>query len=163
MRIKIIMTMLLILVSQESLADEERLSVKVNRLTLDTVIKIAKGAIDACRIKGIPVSATVVDRNGISQVQLRDTMAPPVSYPISFKKAYTAVMFNMKGMQMKNMKGSPLQELNVDLAFAAGSVPIKAGGVLYGAIGVSGAPSGAVDEECALQGLEVVIEDLEMM
>ena len=90
-------------------------------------------------------------------------MAPPVSYPISFKKAYTSVMFNAKGSQLTSQASSPLQNLNLNLMFSAGSVPIKAGGVLYGAIGVSGAPSGKVDEECATKGLEAVLEDLEMM
>ena len=164
MRLKKIMAVIvLFLIANVSVADEESLSVKVNRLTLDTVVKIANGVIDACRAKGIPVSVTVVDRNGIAQVQLRDTMAPPVSYPISFKKAYTSVMFNMKGTQMGSMASSPLQNINVNLAFSAGSVPIKAGGTLYGAIGVSGAPSGKDDEFCAQKGLEAVLEDLEMM
>lgn len=45
----------------------------------------------------------------------------------------------------------------------AGSVPIQAGGKLYGAIGVSGAPDSMVDENCTDLGLEAVIDDLEMM
>jgi len=158
---KIIAIVVISLTSNLSFAEEE-LSVKVNRLTLDAVNKIATASIESCRKKGIPVSVTVVDRNGIAQVQMRDTMAPPVSYPISFKKAYTSVMFNIKASQMNSMAGSPLQDLNVNLAFSAGSVPIKAGGVLYGAIGVSGAPSGKDDEFCAEQGLKAVLEDLEM-
>ena len=161
--IKIMMLMIASMFASVSLADEENLSVNVQRLTLDTVVKIANGAISACRVKGIPISVTVVDRNGIAQVQLRDTMAPPVSYPISFQKAYTSVMFNIKGTQMHSMVNSPLQDLNVNLAFAAGSIPIKAGGILYGAIGVSGAPDGKDDEFCAQKGLDVVLEDLEMM
>ncbi len=116
---KIAMIILLSSFSSMSQAEEE-LSVKVSRLTLDTVVKIARGTLDACRIKGIPVSVTVVDRNGIAQVQMRDTMAPPVSYPISFQKAYTSVMFNLTGTQMKGMAQSPLQHLNVNLAFSAG-------------------------------------------
>lgn len=45
----------------------------------------------------------------------------------------------------------------------AGSVPIKTGGKLYGAVGVSGAPDGMDDEICAQKGIDAVIEDLEMM
>lgn len=159
---KLFIMLSLVAISSFSYA-EDAMVVKVNRLTLDVANKIATATIQACKSKGIPISVTVVDRNGIAQVQLRDTMAPPVSYPISFKKAYTSVMFNLKGSQMGTMAASPLQDLNVNLAFTAGSVPIKAGGMLYGAIGVSGAPSGDVDEECAAKGLEAVIEDLEMM
>jgi uncharacterized protein GlcG (DUF336 family) len=49
------------------------------------------------------------------------------------------------------------------LAFMAGSVPIQAGGKLYGAVGVSGAPDGMDDEKCAAAGVEAVQMDLEMM
>jgi uncharacterized protein GlcG (DUF336 family) len=160
---KIALVSLFFLISNNSFGEEEILTQKVSRLTLNTAIKIAKASIVACEAKGIPISVSVVDRNGIAQVQLRDTMAPPVSYPISFKKAYTSVMFNAKGSQLTSQASSPLQNLNLNLMFSAGSVPIKAGGVLYGAIGVSGAPSGKVDEECATKGLEAVLEDLEMM
>lgn len=59
MRLKKIMAVIILfLIANVSVADEESLSVKVNRLTLDTVVKIANGAIDACRAKGIPVSVT---------------------------------------------------------------------------------------------------------
>ncbi len=141
---------------------EENMTVDVSRITLDTANTIAMGTIKACREKGIPVSVTIVDRNGIVQVQLRDTVAPPVSLGISQKKAYTAVMFNAKGSDLKSISNSSLQHLNVNLAFMAGSIPIQAGGKLYGGIGVSGAPDGMVDEACATTGLEIVLDDLEM-
>lgn len=141
----------------------EDLAVNVSRLTVDVTNKIAMGAIEACQEKGIPVSVTVVDRNGIVQAQLRDTMAPPVSLGISKKKAYTAVMFNVKGSQLGDRANSPLQTMGEGLAFMAGSTPIKAGGKLYGAVGVSGAPDGMDDEACAIAGVETVQMDLEMM
>jgi len=142
---------------------EELLTASVSRITADVANTIALGALSACREKGIPISVTVVDRNGIIQVQLRDTTAPPVSLPISKNKAYTAVMFNAKGSQLEGRASSPLQNMNVGLAFMAGSTTIEAGGRLYGAVGVSGAPDGMVDEECAIKGVETVIDDLEMM
>lgn len=142
---------------------EEPMVVQVNRVTADVATTIAKASMDACREMGIPVSVTVVDRNGIPQVQMRDTMAPPVSWGISQKKAYTAVMFNVKGSDLESRANSPLQTMGEGLAFMAGSVPIKAGGKLYGAIGVSGAPDGMDDEKCAAAGLDAVLMDLEMM
>ncbi|MBN2646301.1 MAG: heme-binding protein [Thiotrichales bacterium] len=142
---------------------EEPMVVNVARLSLDVANKIAMGAIEACREKGIPISVTVVDRNGIVQAQLRDTIAPPVSLSISQKKAYTAVMFNVKGSQLGDRAKSPLQTMGEGLAFMAGSTPIEAGGKMYGAVGVSGAPDGMDDEACAIQGVGKVIEDLEMM
>lgn len=137
--------------------------VNVSRLSLDMANKAAMATIEACREKGIPVSVTVVDRNGIVQAQLRDTIAPPVSLGISQKKAYTAVMFNVKGSQLSDRAKSPLQTMGEGLAFMAGSTPIQAGGKLYGAVGVSGAPDGMDDEACAIKGIESILEDLEMM
>ena len=139
------------------------MTMNVARLTVDVANKIATAAIEACRKEGIPISVSVVDRNGLPQVQLRDTMAPPISYQISYSKARTAVMFNVKGSQVESRANSPLQNLELDLAFIAGSVPIQAGGKLYGGVGVSGAPDGMVDEKCAEKGLEAVLDDLEMM
>jgi uncharacterized protein GlcG (DUF336 family) len=45
---------------------------------------------------------------------------------------------------------------------SAGGLPIQAGGQLLGAVGVSGAPSGKTDEECAQAGMDTIIDDLEM-
>ena len=72
-------------------------------------------------------------------------------------------MFNAKGSQLEGRANSPLQHMNVDLAFMAGSITIEAGGKIYGGVGVSGAPDGMVDEECAIKGVEAVLDDLEMM
>jgi len=141
---------------------EEPLTVTVSRLTMDTALRIAEGAIKACRAKGLQVSATVVDRNGIAQATLRDTLAPPVSLTISQQKAYTAAMFNIKGTQMASRAASPLAQLGDGLAFTAGSVPIEAGGSFYGAVGVSGAPDGKTDEQCAQAGFDAVRGDLEL-
>jgi uncharacterized protein GlcG (DUF336 family) len=44
----------------------------------------------------------------------------------------------------------------------AGAVLIEAGGSVYGAVGVSGAPGGEIDESCAIAGVAAVSDDLEM-
>ena len=45
---------------------EDPMMVSVKRLSLETAQKIAQGAIDACREKGIQIGVTVVDRDGVS-------------------------------------------------------------------------------------------------
>ena len=147
----------------QSVHAEEALTASVPRLTLEVAQDMAMAAIKACREEGISVSATVVDRSGHIQAQLRDTVAPPVSTPISYKKAFTAMNFNAKGSQLKGEVGTGLPFADNRLVFMAGGVPIRAGGRLYGAIGVSGAPSGMTDEQCAMKGLESRLDDLEMM
>ena len=141
---------------------QEPLTVNVSRISMEVANTIAMNAIKACRDKGIPISVTVVDRSGIIQVQLRDTVAPPVTLGMSQKKAYTAVMFNLNGSKSVNYAKTPLQHIGEGLAFMAGSVTISAGGKLYGAVGVSGAPDGMDDEACASAGVASVIENLEM-
>jgi uncharacterized protein GlcG (DUF336 family) len=141
---------------------DDAMTVNVARITMDVANTIALNAVKTCREKGIPISVTVVDRSGNVQAQLRDTTAPPVSLEISQKKAYTAVMFNAKGSALKGRSGSALQSMGAGLAFMPGSSPIKAGGKMYGAVGVSGAPDGMTDEACAIAGIDSVLLDLEM-
>lgn len=42
------------------------------------------------------------------------------------------------------------------LVIQAGGLPIKIGDALVGGIGVGGAPSGAIDAECAREGLNAI-------
>ena len=53
----------------------------VKRLSLDTAVKFAQARFAACREKGIQIGVTVVDRDGTVQVQLRDTIAAPITAP----------------------------------------------------------------------------------
>lgn len=142
-------------------ADDEQLTVSVKRLSLGTASRVAQATIDECRKQGYQVSVTVVDRNGIPQVMMRDTLGPPVSIGISKDKAYTAANFSAASGGLDRMKDSPL--FNRDgLAMVAGAVTIEAAGSIYGAVGVSGAPGGEIDESCAKAGVAAVVEDLEM-
>jgi uncharacterized protein GlcG (DUF336 family) len=136
--------------------------ISVKRLSLETATVIAQGAIKACRGKGIQIGVTVVDRNGIVQVALRDTLAPPVALEISKGKAVAAANFSVATSQLKDRANSPVGR-TPGLVMSAGGIPVQAGGSLLGAVGVSGAPSGDTDAECAQAGIDAVIDDLEMM
>ncbi|MES9899126.1 MAG: heme-binding protein [Sedimenticola sp.] len=141
--------------------DDEAMMVPLKRLTMDTSMTIAKGAVDACRKEGIQIAVTVVDRNGLVQAVLRDTIASPVTLKISHQKAYTAANFNAATSAMSDRAGTPIGRVE-GLVMSAGGLPIQAGGALLGAVGVSGAPSGVTDEACAQAGIDAVIDDLEM-
>jgi uncharacterized protein GlcG (DUF336 family) len=143
------------------LADEEAMVVPVKRLTMTTALSIAQGAIEACRRQGIQITATVVDRDGNAQVVLRETIAAPLTLTISQQKAYTAANFNAATSALLDRAGTPLGRVTGVMMWAGG-VPIQAGGSLLGAIGVSGAPSEATDEQCAQAGIDAVQDDLEM-
>jgi uncharacterized protein GlcG (DUF336 family) len=137
------------------------LFIQVPQLSLDTANRIANATIAACRVKGINIAVTVVDRFGIPLVMQRDTLASSLPVQISMKKAYTAVTFNSKTSALKSQAGSALVHAN-DILFSAGAAPIEAGGKIFGAVGVSGAPDGMDDEACAIAGIDAVIADLEM-
>lgn len=142
-------------------AEDAPLSVSVNRLSLESAQRIAQATINECRKQGYQVSVTVVDRNGIPQVMLRDTLGPPVAVSISKDKAYTSANFTAPSGGLERMKGSPLYYRD-GLAMLAGGVLIEAGGQVFGAVGVSGAPGGDIDESCAKAGVAAITEDLEM-
>lgn len=141
---------------------EQPLAVSVKRLSMETALKIAQGAIDACREKGIQIGVTVVDRGGHPQVVLRDVLAPDLTLNISRQKAYTAISFNAATSALGGERAnSPVGRVD-GLVMSGGGLPLMFGGTLYGGVGVSGAPSGETDEECAQSGVEAVAMDMEM-
>jgi uncharacterized protein GlcG (DUF336 family) len=144
-------------------SSEYPLTINIRQLSFDTALRIGKAAIDKCRKEGVQISVTVVDRGGNEQIMLRDTLAMDVSTPISKKKAYTALVFNLPTSAMENRFPGAYSVPKMDsLMVSAGGIPINIGGTILGGIGVSGAPSGLTDESCAQAGLDAVREDLEM-
>lgn len=141
--------------------DDETMVVQLNRMTLETATAIAQGAIEACREKGVQIGVTVVDRDGIVQVALRDTIAPRITLPISEGKAYAAVQFNVSTSELSGRAGTPIGRVP-GLVMSTGGLPLQVGGALLGGVGVSGGPSGETDAECAQAGLKAVQTDLEM-
>jgi len=137
--------------------------ISVKRITLETATTIASHAIETCRKEGVQISVTVVDRAGAPQVMLRDVLAPEISTTISEQKARAALSFNVKTSSLKGRFTDYGSVAKVDgLIFSAGGVPIQAAGKILGGVGVSGAPSGKLDEKCAQAGIDAVLDDLEM-
>lgn len=142
-------------------AAEDSMVIQVKRLSMDTAMHIAKASVDACREKGIQIGVTVVDRDGVPQVTLRDTIAPTITLSISEGKAYAAVMFNVATSELADRANTPIGRVP-GVVMSAGGVPIQVAGSLLGGVGVSGAPSGDTDQECAQAGVDAVQTDLEM-
>lgn len=142
-------------------AEDEVMMISVKRMSMQTAQTIANAAIEACRKEGIQIAVTVVDRDGTEQVTLRDTIAAPITVPISRDKAFTAVMFNAATSAMTDRAGTPIGQ-QPRLIMSAGGLPVEVGGALLGGVGVSGAPSGETDEMCAQAGIDAVQDDLDM-
>lgn len=140
---------------------QDAMIVNVKRMSMDTAQTIARAVIEACRAEGIQVGVTVVDRDGIPQAVLRDTIAPTITLPISEGKAYAAVMFGVATSELSERANTPIGRVP-GVVMSAGGVPIQVGGALVGGVGVSGAPSGETDQACAQAGVDAVQTDLEM-
>jgi uncharacterized protein GlcG (DUF336 family) len=140
---------------------EDSMVIQIKRMSMETAVAIAKASVEACREKGIQIGVTVVDREGIPQAVMRDTIAPTITLPISKGKAYAAVMFNVPTSDLSERANGPIGRVP-GLVMSAGGLPIQVGGSLLGGVGVSGAPSGETDQECAQAGVDAVTTDLEM-
>jgi uncharacterized protein GlcG (DUF336 family) len=142
---------------------ESGVTVNIPRLTLDIALKLAQAALEACRAQNVNVAVTVVDRGGHPQVVLRDTLAMDLTLPISRQKAYTAMSFNSPTSQLEGRFPGAYSVPKLEgVIIAAGGLPITgAGSAILGGVGVSGAPSGEIDEKCAAAGIEAVRFELE--
>jgi uncharacterized protein GlcG (DUF336 family) len=82
------------------------------------------------------------------------------SIAISQQKARTAAIFRRptKIFEEALAKGGPTLTLLTlpGVIASAGGVPIIIGGKVAGALGVSGSPSGSIDEQAALAGLDAL-------
>lgn len=135
-------------------------------MTPETALKAALAVQSECRSQGFQVTVAVVNRAGQLQVLLRDRYAGEHTVEAAINKAWTAASFRQTTAQLaentqSNKESSGIRNVSKVLA-VGGGVLIEAGGNLYGAVGVSGAPSGKQDDQCALKPLSKVVEELEV-
>ena len=137
----------------------------VNEATLstDAAIAIANGALAQCRQDGQKVTVSVVDHAGREKVRVRDDGASPHSELHAFRKAYTALTYRMPSGDY-GKRFTELRQMGPvllpNITTAAGGVPIRSGGGVVGAVGVSGTPGsaggGEHDARCAEAGIAKV-------
>ena len=142
-------------------------------LPIDLATQAAQQAVNSCEKKGFAVTATVIEPNGTILVAMRHQNAGPHTIENSFNKAYTVSSFgriagftstkqfikaqaNSKGIGSFSLPAAPLY----GLSYSPGGFSINSGGQLIGAIGVSGAKSGDIDSECAIDGLSTIEADI---
>jgi uncharacterized protein GlcG (DUF336 family) len=139
-------------VSAQGLVTMQKLSAPLaNELVGDTVA--------TCAQKGYAVTAVVVDLDGVRQALLRGNGAPIHTLDNAFFKAYSAASLTLARKEDstkavaermgKNPATTVPQTPLPNVTYAVGGVTIMADGKAIGAIGVSGAPGGQFDEECA--------------
>jgi uncharacterized protein GlcG (DUF336 family) len=105
----------------------------------------------------------VVDRFGLQRAALRDDLASRFTLEIAERKANLTVMAWTDSGDFRGMRGDIRPELNhIDgIIVMEGGIKIEAGGFNLGAVGVSGAPGGDKDADCAKKALESLAERIE--
>ena len=131
-------------------------------ITLELAQTIANAAIAQCRTMGYKISVTVVDREGLPLVMLRDDGAGLSTPEGSDRKAYTARAFSQPSADfVKRLQDRPdtvgSRHYSRILALAGG-LPIKVGDEIVGAVGVSGTPG--KDDDCSQAGINKVADQL---
>lgn len=133
------------------------------RMSMDLARDLASKAVEACRTRGYNVSAVVVDRDGIVQVVLRDSRASRFTIELATRKANAVTLSGVAGSEFRRARQDIRDEINnvQELSMLEGAVPVRSGGALLGALGVSGAPGGDKDELCAQEAVSALAERLE--
>jgi len=134
-------------------------------LSPEIALEAAQAAMKKCRDNGFQIAVAVVDRFGQPQVMLRDRFAGLPAPDTAASKAYTALSFRAATSDLaKSIRSGQLDSGLARLphiAMLAGGLTIETGGTLLGGIGVSGAPGGDKDEECAKAGLDAIRDKID--
>jgi uncharacterized protein GlcG (DUF336 family) len=134
-------------------------------LSPEVALEAAQAAMKKCRDNGFQIAVAVVDRFGQPQVMLRDRYAGLPAHDTAVAKAYTALSFRAATSELSESIKSGQIDAGLarlpHVAMLAGGLMIEAGGTLLVGIGVSGAPGGDKDEECAKAGLDAVRDKID--
>jgi uncharacterized protein GlcG (DUF336 family) len=144
--------------------------VTMQKLSAPLANALVGEAVANCAQKGYTVTAVIVDLDGVRQALLRGNGAPIHTLDNAFYKAYSAASLTLarkedstKAVADRLGKNPPTtvpQTPLPNVTYAVGGVTIMASGVAIGAIGVSGAPGGQFDEECARAALAKIQDQM---
>jgi uncharacterized protein GlcG (DUF336 family) len=133
--------------------------VQMSKLSAPLANELVGESVANCATKGYTVTAVVVDLDGVRQALLRGNGAPIHTLDNAFYKAYSAASLTLARKEdstkvvADRMAKAPAttvpQTPLPNVTYAVGGVTIMHNGSAIGAIGVSGAPGGQFDEECA--------------
>lgn len=144
---------------------QERGTYALRHLVPETALKATRAALEDCRKRGYQVAVAVVDRSGVAQALMRDRFAGPHTPGTAIGKGWTAISFRTNTLEFaaetQAGKGSSGIRQLPNVVAVGGGVLIEAGGSIVGAIGVSGAPNGEADEQCAKAGIAAIRDDIE--
>jgi len=131
----------------------------VQKLSAPLANELVGETVATCAQKGYAVTAVVVDLDGVRQALLRGNGAPIHTLDNAYYKAYSAASLTLarkedstKAVAERMAKSAPTtvpQTPLPNVTYAVGGVTIMADGKAIGGLGVSGAPGGQFDDDCA--------------
>jgi glc operon protein GlcG len=132
-------------------------------LTLEQAQTVVDAAHEKAREDGLRVTVAVVDEGGLLQALGRMDGAPPLSAQIAEAKAAGAALWHRDGDALASVQAdrpaffaAVSSMVRVPIVPADGSVVIRDGETVMGAVGVSGAKP-EEDRACAEAGLAAVL------
>jgi len=130
--------------------------VSMQKLSAPLANELVGDTVAICAQRGYTVTAVVVDLVGVRQALLRGNGAP-IHLDNAFFKTYSAASLTLARKEdstkavaermAKNPATTVPQTPLPNVTYAVGGVTILAGGAPIGAIGVSGAPGGQLDDD----------------
>ncbi len=134
-------------------------------LPLELATKAAQATVQACAKEGYAVSVAVVARDGSTQVLLKQDLAGPHTGNSAQGKAFTSAAMGRDTAGLAefistNPANNGMHNMDSRLVIQGGGLPIKFNNVLVAGIGVGGAPNGALDAACAVEGLKAIGADV---
>jgi uncharacterized protein GlcG (DUF336 family) len=137
--------------------------ITVQKLSAQLANELVGESVAQCARNGYKVVAVVVDLDGVRQAVLRGDGAPIHSMDNAYYKAYTIASLGLSRKEestkaiadrmAKNPPSGVPQTPLPNITYAQGAIAIMAGGNTIAGLGVSGAPGGNFDEDCARAAL----------
>ena len=134
--------------------------IKKHSISFELAQKMVNAAVAKAREIGVTENVVILDDGGNLKAFSRMDGAPIPTIEMAQNKAYTALLGVSTQDFFNFIKGDPSLLAGIPtlarVAAYGGGFPIKVGGEIVGAIGVSGAPTVQNDVDCARAALALV-------
>lgn len=144
-----------------TLSQETKGLLTQKNISLDMAQTITQAAFAACRANGSHIGVSVLNHSGALKTFADDDGTNLVTFEVSRRKAYTALLYGGTSAEVGKMYAAPRNGSvapPLDGIYPlGGGVAIKAGDEVIGAVGVAGATGGSpADEACAKAGIAAI-------